>query len=248
MRTVEDYLSDKIIIKETVDRLLSMKAAEMSQDKSAGNYLNCLIDESKNASLVHREAFDKELAKDLTFIELLALVMVSQNNPKYRFLYVDSNNIGDSHENYLYYVSKLLSFLLKGTDKVIDTFRRLKVKDVYLSEAVCTAARRDYECRTYYNRLCERYESYVKNNRFDDNPNILKCIDDRSTVNDFLRSCYIMAHISWSPGIGDPEKYLEGIKSAYELAGVFLVEHLTRIFRHRYDLMNMKIKYRREEL
>ena len=225
MRTVKEYLSSTQTVEETVEKLLAMNTIEMSQDKAAGHFMNPFIDRNLNCSVVSLENFSEERMKELNYLELLSLISASWNDDKYRFMYSDSNNVVSSQENYIDYVSKLLSYLLKYTkpNRTLELFGQLSVKDIYMLGDTSRNRHSDISNEMHYRFLQSKYASHIRKYGSVGDANTPGTIEDDTTVYQFLRACYLLSHLPWQPAVNDPKMYVEEIKSAYMVAGCFII-------------------------
>ncbi len=245
MRTVEDYLSNSETINNTMDTLANMNLKEMSNDKSGGAQIKCFINPDSEASIISVEKFNVSAASKITYVEMLALIKAAHYDKNYCFRYNDSSNIASTDENYLFCISKLLSFFVNcsARNRTIDVFRRMKLSDMYKYDDPVKSA----QAFDLFKRLRIKYDEYTKKSGFDKTAGITDSINKKVTVGEFIRSCYLMAHSSWRPDVDDPRQYIEGIKNIYRIAGIFLIDYFIWKYSDRCDADMIKEKYRHEE-
>lgn len=244
MITVQEYLSNEDTVRKAVDELINKPVAQMVKFRKSGNNLDILINDYENDSSMIEPDYIKGSIRELTFLDVLALLRDVKSDYRYDFGYPKGHSLGKNRitcvENYLNYVRMLLSFFMVCTtekeNRTEYMFGKFKLKDLYMLKD----DRGGLENKWDYRKLCEAYKTHmIKYGNLYSSSERDKLNED-TTVREFITHCNYMTHICWIPACDDPEMYIKGIRSAYELTGKFLVEYFTVKYRSMYDLEDIK--------
>ena len=244
MITVQEYVSSEDTIRKVVNELINKPVARMVNYRKSGSNLDILLNDYENDSALIEPDYIKGSIRELTFLDVLALIRDVKSDSRYDFGYPRGHSLGKNRitcvENYINYVRMLLSFFMNCTtekeNRTEYLFGKFKLKDLYMLED----DRGGLENKWDYRKFCEMYKTHMIKYGNLYSASEKDKLNEDTTVREFITHCYYMTHTFWIPACDDPDMYIKGIRSAYEITGRFLVEYFTVKYRDMYDLENIK--------
>lgn len=240
MDSVKDYLSSPETIKKVIEELMGKTIEELACYKKSDNYINDLVKsyETDSNTIIHD--YKMEGVSKLSLIEMLVLLQKVRNDFRYKFTYKYGKGLITSNECYVSYVRLLLNFVLgTGSEKdnrLLYMFGSFPIRKLYFYNCPTDTGIDFTRSENAFIRLQAVYENHMRKYGFMYvNPRIVN-FDENTTVYEFLCSCYMMSRVVWLPASDDPKIYVESIKSALDVAGIFLVDFFVMKYREKCDI------------